>query len=99
MVLDKRLLGLIESRLVNVGLFLSQGLSTADCSDGQLYGLLHGYGSSHGFTAPFHKWCWLQPTALCRAAGWDTVTEAEETRRKTRMRNRYRKINVKLCFS
>lgn len=88
MVLAKRPLGLIESKLVNVGLFLSQGLSMPNCSNGQLYGLLHGYGSSHGFTGPFHKWCWLQSTALCRAAGWDIVVEAEVMRRKTQMRNR-----------
>lgn len=88
MALAKRLLELIESKLVTVGLFLSQGLSMANCSNGQLYGLLHGYGSSHGFTDPFHKWCWLQSTALCRAAGWDIVVEAEATRRKTGMRNR-----------
>lgn len=65
----------------------------ANCFDVQVYGLLHGYCSPHGFTKPFYKWSWLQSTALHRAVGLDTSTGSEARRRKTRMRNREKQMS------
>lgn len=60
----------------------------ANCSDVQVYGLLHGYCSSHGFTKLFYKWHWLRSTALRIAVGLDVSEGSEARRRKTRMRKR-----------
>lgn len=65
----------------------------ANCFDVQVYGLLHGYCSPHGFTKPFYKWSWLQSTALHRAVGLDVSTGSEARRRKTPMRNREKQMS------